>query len=668
MRGLLTRLGIDVNVCAPYDATPDDLARLTDADFNVVMYPEVAGLAAAWLERTHRMPRTTVVPIGRGATIEFIRQVAQFAQVDCRAAAGVAGLALALVLAVGRRHLPDRQARVRLRRRHPRDRRRPRGRQEMGFEVVGLGTYSREFAREVREAAAKYGVEALITDDYLEVEARIAELQPELVLGTQMERHIAKRLGLPCAVISAPVHVQDFPARYSPQMGFRRRERAVRHLGAPADDGPGRAPAAHVPRRLRVPRVVGAVAPGLGGAPRAAGRGRCCPPSPTVACGRAAPACRPNSPGSAGRAEALAATSNGGSRARRAGPVDPRRREGTEEDPVLRARQGPSQHRAYAPANSAWPRASPSRPSTMPRRTSAADASGRWPRRPPCRGRSGPRVARAPRATRRLRVVLVTMDSHLASAASAPAASRASCPASASPRMPPTSGAATSSALERCKADIAQGDIVIVTMLFLEDHFQPLLPVLKARRDHCDAMVCAMSAGEVTKLTRMGKFDMSAPASGPDGAAEEAARQGQRDGRQRRRERRQGHRRREADAHAAPPAQDPALHPRAAQDVRAYFLTLQYWLAGSEANVGRMVHFLVDRYADGPRRSLRGMLKTPSRWNTPELGVYHPRMEPRLSERAADLPRVRHRGAPARWACCCCARTCWPATPATTTA
>jgi light-independent protochlorophyllide reductase subunit B len=90
----------------------------------------------------------------------------------------------------------------------------------MGFTVVGIGTYSREFAREVREAAKLYGVEALISDDYLEIEARIAELNPELVLGTQMERHIAKRLGVPCAVISAPVHVQDFPARYSPQMGF----------------------------------------------------------------------------------------------------------------------------------------------------------------------------------------------------------------------------------------------------------------------------------------------------------------------------------------------------------------------------------------------------------------------------------------------------------------
>ena len=85
-------------------------------------------------------------------------------------------------------------------------------RDEMGFEVVGLGTYSRERARDVRAAAKEYGLEALITDNYLEVEARVQELQPEMVLGTQMERHIAKRLGIPCAVISTPAHVQDYPA------------------------------------------------------------------------------------------------------------------------------------------------------------------------------------------------------------------------------------------------------------------------------------------------------------------------------------------------------------------------------------------------------------------------------------------------------------------------
>jgi len=93
-------------------------------------------------------------------------------------------------------------------------------REELGFEVCGLGCYNREFAREIRAEAARCGVEPLITDDHLAVEDAIAAACPELVLGTQMERHIAKRLGLPCAVISAPVHVQDFPARHSPQMGF----------------------------------------------------------------------------------------------------------------------------------------------------------------------------------------------------------------------------------------------------------------------------------------------------------------------------------------------------------------------------------------------------------------------------------------------------------------
>jgi light-independent protochlorophyllide reductase subunit B len=91
---------------------------------------------------------------------------------------------------------------------------------ELGFQVVGLGTYSREMAREVRAAATELNLEALISDDYLTVEAAMAEAAPELVLGTQMERHSAKRLGVPCAVISAPLHVQDVPARYSPVMGF----------------------------------------------------------------------------------------------------------------------------------------------------------------------------------------------------------------------------------------------------------------------------------------------------------------------------------------------------------------------------------------------------------------------------------------------------------------
>jgi light-independent protochlorophyllide reductase subunit B len=218
--GLLRELGIDINVTAPLGASPADLARIGAADFNVVLYPEIASVAAGWLKRTFGQPSTTVVPIGSGATRDFIHEVAALAGVDPTAVLGNPNArAPWYAKSVDSTYLTSKRVFVFGDATHVVAAARI-AQDEMGFTVVGLGTYSREFAREVREAAAHYGVDALISDDYLDVEARIAELQPELVLGSQMERHIAKRLGIPCAVISAPVHVQDFPARYSPQMGF----------------------------------------------------------------------------------------------------------------------------------------------------------------------------------------------------------------------------------------------------------------------------------------------------------------------------------------------------------------------------------------------------------------------------------------------------------------
>lgn len=218
--GLLEKLGIDVNVVAPLGATPDDLGRLGDAEFNVVLYPEIANVAAQWLSRTFGQASTKTIPIGSGATRDFIQEVAQLAGVDpSNVLASSEARAPWYARSVDSTYLTGKRVFVFGDATHAVAAARVAS-QELGFTVVGIGTYSREHAREVREAAKLYGVEALISDDYLEVESRIAELQPELVLGSQMERHIAKRLGMPCAVISAPVHVQDFPARYSPQMGF----------------------------------------------------------------------------------------------------------------------------------------------------------------------------------------------------------------------------------------------------------------------------------------------------------------------------------------------------------------------------------------------------------------------------------------------------------------
>ena len=215
---LLESLGVAINVTAPLGATPADLARLGDADFNICLYPEIADTACRWLERHFGQKTVRTVPIGHGATREFVAEVAALAGVDPAGVLATSNMpwwsrSVDSTYLTGKRVFifgdathAIAAARV--------------ARDELGFEVAGLGCYNREFARDLREAAQIYGVEPLITDDYLEVEAAIQALQPELVLGTQMERHIAKRLRIPCAVISAPVHVQDFPARYSPQMGF----------------------------------------------------------------------------------------------------------------------------------------------------------------------------------------------------------------------------------------------------------------------------------------------------------------------------------------------------------------------------------------------------------------------------------------------------------------
>jgi light-independent protochlorophyllide reductase subunit B len=216
----LVDLGIEINVVAPWNATPADIARLADADFNVVLYPEIAATAAQWLQRQFGQPFTRTIPIGVGATRDFIAEVASLAGIDPAPALARAESRLPWYSrSVDSTYLTGKRVFIFGDATHAIAAARVAA-DELGFEVVGLGTYSREFARELREAAATYGVEPLITDDYLEVEARVAELRPELVLGTQMERHVAKRLGIPCAVISAPCHVQDFPARHSPQMGF----------------------------------------------------------------------------------------------------------------------------------------------------------------------------------------------------------------------------------------------------------------------------------------------------------------------------------------------------------------------------------------------------------------------------------------------------------------
>ena len=236
------------------------------------------------------------------------------------------------------------------------------------------------------------------------------------------------------------------------------------------------------------------------------------------------------------------------------------------------------------------------------------------------------------RDTTPIRLVVVTMDTHFASSFNrSNAALKRDYPGLTWTLHAASEYTGNDALIAKCKADIASADIVLCGMLFLEDHFLPILDDLRARRMHCDAMVCMASATEVTQLTRLGQFDMSKPASGPMALLKKLRGGGGKD-------------KKPTTGGAAQMKMLRRLPqllrfiPGTAQDVRSYFITLQYWLGGSDDNVLNMVRHLIDRGADGPRKSLRGQVKVQPPIDYPEVGVYHPRMAGKFSEEASALP------------------------------
>jgi magnesium chelatase subunit H len=234
-----------------------------------------------------------------------------------------------------------------------------------------------------------------------------------------------------------------------------------------------------------------------------------------------------------------------------------------------------------------------------------------------------------------IRLAIITMDGHLAGAcATAEGNLRKLWPGLSVELHSADQWAGNKAALADCHEAIARADIVIATMLFLEDHTKLVAPALAARRAHCDAMFCALSAAEVVKQTRFGGLDMANEPGGVMGMLKKLKPK------------------REAKNPAgAGEKQMKMLRnlpkilkfiPGTAQDLRVYFLGLQYWLAGSAENMERLVQLMVGRYAAGPRAVLRTGKAPPPPVEYAETGLYHPRAEGRIVTDRAAIPNCRY--------------------------
>jgi len=230
LKRLLQDLNIKVNKVIPEGGSVKDLQNLPKAWFNLVPYREVGLMTAIYLEKNFGMPYISITPMGIVDTAECIRQmqkhvnnlvsnksfnyesyidqqtrfVSQAAwfsrSIDCQNLTGKK--AVVFGDATHAASITKILAR------------------EMGIRVSCTGTYCKHDAEWFKEQVQGFCDEILITDDHTEVGDMIARIEPSAIFGTQMERHIGKRLDIPCGVISSPVHIQNFPLGYRPFLGY----------------------------------------------------------------------------------------------------------------------------------------------------------------------------------------------------------------------------------------------------------------------------------------------------------------------------------------------------------------------------------------------------------------------------------------------------------------
>ena len=249
LKNLLNDLGIMVNEIIPEGCFVTQLKNLPKAWFNIVPYREVGLMTANYLEQEYNMPYTCITPMGILDTSSFIREVASICKnifeelkitqnssiiddiknlkiinkkdtenfidqqttfvsqaawfsrsIDCQNLTGKK------TVVFGDATHAAAMTKILVR--------------EMGIKVVCAGTYCKHDADWFREQVSGFCDQVLITDDHSQIGDIISQIEPAAIFGTQMERHVGKRLDIPCGVISAPVHIQNFPLGYRPFLGY----------------------------------------------------------------------------------------------------------------------------------------------------------------------------------------------------------------------------------------------------------------------------------------------------------------------------------------------------------------------------------------------------------------------------------------------------------------
>ena len=225
---LLKELNLDINVCIPNESSVNDIKYLPQAWINIVPYREIGIKTAEYLNREFATPYITISPIGIMETANFIRKIQYtlklqnynlevepyiYSQTKFISSSSWFSKSIDCQNLTGKRAIVFGDAthaaaitKILTR--------------EMGIQVSWAGTYCKHDESWFRNQVDGLCDNVIITEDHQLVKDLIIKSNPSAIFGTQMEKHIGKRLGIPCGIISAPCHIQDFPLSYKPFIGY----------------------------------------------------------------------------------------------------------------------------------------------------------------------------------------------------------------------------------------------------------------------------------------------------------------------------------------------------------------------------------------------------------------------------------------------------------------
>jgi light-independent protochlorophyllide reductase subunit B len=261
LKRLLHDCGIEINEILPEGCSVHNIKNLSRAWFNIVPYRELGLMTAQFLEKEFNMPYISTTPMGLVDTSNFLEEIQKTVltiiksappggknekskelidskqevntfKMDLSACSNLFNIQAYIkkqtILLSGAawfsrsidcQNLTGKKAVVFGDATHAASMTKILAR-EMGIRVACAGTYCKHDSDWFREQVQGFCDQILITDDHTQVGDIIAEVQPSAIFGTQMERHVGKRLDIPCGVISPPIHIQNFPLGYRPFLGY----------------------------------------------------------------------------------------------------------------------------------------------------------------------------------------------------------------------------------------------------------------------------------------------------------------------------------------------------------------------------------------------------------------------------------------------------------------